>query len=127
MSRILEELDGAECNIDDVLVHAPTRELHNKRLEQVLERLTTAGVTLNIEKCVFRATRIKFLGNVVSAHGIEVDPDKVAAVIDLPVPKNVHEVRVFLGMVNHMSKFAEHLADKTKPIRDLMQKDHQWV
>ena len=127
MSRILEELDGAECNIDDVLVHAPTRELHNKRLEQVLERLTIAGVTLNIEKCVFRATRITFLGNVVSAHGIEMDPDKVAAVIDLPVPKNVHEVRVFLGMVNHMSKFAEHLADKTKPIRDLMQKDHQWV
>ena len=127
MSRILEGLDGVECNIDDVLVHAPTRELHNKRLEQVLERLTTAGVTLNIEKCVFRATRIKFLGNAVSAHGIEVDPDKVAAVIDLPVPKNVHEVRVFLGMVNHLSKFAEHLADKTKPIRDLMQKDHQWV
>ena len=118
MSRILEGLDGVECNIDDVLVHAPTRELHNKRLEQVLERLTTAGVTLNIEKCVFRATRIKFLGNVVSAHGIEVDPDKVAAVIDLPVPKNVHEVRVFLGMVNHLSKFAEHLADKTKPIRE---------
>ena len=92
-----------------------------------MERLTTAGVTLNIEKCVFRATRINFLGNVVSAHSIEVDPDKVAAVIDLPVPKNVHEVRVFLGMVNHLSKFAEHLADKTKPIRDLMQKDHQWV
>lgn len=127
MSRILEGLNGAECNIDDVLVHTPTRELHNKRLEQVLERLTTAGVTLNIDKCVFRATRIKFLGNVVSAHGIEVDPDKVAAVTDLPAPKNVHEVRVFLGMVNHMSKFAEHLADTKKPIRDLMQKDHQWV
>jgi len=56
-----------------------------------------------------------------------VDPDKVAAVINLHAPKNVHEVRVFLGMVNHQSKFAEHLADKTKPIRDLMQKDSQWV
>ena len=63
ISRILEGLNGAECNIDDVPVHAPTRELHNKRLGQLLERLATAGVTLNIEKCVFRATRIKFLGN----------------------------------------------------------------
>ena len=45
----------------------------------------------------------------------------------LPAPKNVHEVRVFLGMVNHLSKFAEYLADKTEPIRDLMQKDSQWV
>ena len=75
----------------------------------------------------FGVPKIKFLGNVVSANGIEVDPDKVAAVVNLPAPKNVHEVCVFLGMVNHLSKFAEHLADKTKPIRDLMQKDSQWV
>ena len=104
MSRILEGLEEAECNIDDVPVHAPTRELHNKRLEQVLEQLATGGVTLNIKKCVFRATRFKFLGNVVSAHGIEVDPEKVAAVTDLTALKSVHNVHVFLGIVNHMSK-----------------------
>ena len=127
MSRILEGLEGVECNIDDVLVHAPTIELHDYRLQKVLERLSEAGVTLNIDKCTFRVPKIKFLGNVVSANGIEVDPDKVAAVVNLPAPKNVHEVRVFLGMVNHLSKFAEHLADKTKPIRDLMQKDSQWI
>ena len=127
MSKILEGLDGVECNIDDVLVHASTQELHDKRLEQVLKRLNEAGVTLNVDKCTFRVPKIKFLGNVVSADGIEVDPDKVSAVVNLPVPKNVHEVRVFLGMVNHLSKFEVHLADKTKPIRDLMQKDHQWV
>ena len=60
--------------------------------------------------------KIKFLGNVVSANGIEVDPEKVAAVVNPPAPKNVHEVCVFLGMVSHLGKFAEHLADKTKPI-----------
>ena len=98
MSRILEGLEEAECNIDDVPVHAPTRELHNKRLEQVLEQLATGGVTLNIKKCVFKATRFKFLGNVVSAHG------KVAAVTDLTALKSVHDVHVFLGIVNHMSK-----------------------
>ena len=125
MSRILEGLEGVECNIDDVLVHAPTIELHDYRLQKVLERLSEAGVTLNIDKCTFRVPKIKFLGNVVSANGIEVDPDKVAAVVNLPAPKNVHEVRVFLGMVNHLSKFAEHLEEKTKPIRDLMQKDSQ--
>ena len=93
----------------------------------MLEWPTNAGVTLNIDKCTFRVPKIKFLGDVASANGIEVDPEKVAAVANLPAPKNVHEVRVFLGMVNHLGKFAEHLADKTKPIRDLMQKDHQWV
>ena len=65
MSRILEGREGVECNIDDVLVHAHTRELHDYRLEKVLERLTNAGVTLNIDKCTFRVPKIKFLGNVV--------------------------------------------------------------
>ena len=55
------------------------------------------------------------------------DPDKIAAVVNLHEPKNVHEVCVFLGMVNHQSKFAEHLADKTKLILDLMQTDNKSV
>ena len=86
----------------------------------MLERLSEAGVTLNIDKCTFRVPKIMFLGNVVSANGFDVDPDKVT-------PTIVHKLRVFLGMVNHLHKFAKHLEDKTKPIRDLMQKDSQWV
>lgn len=62
------------------------------------------------------------LGNIVSGDGIEVDDDKVAAVVNQSTPKNVQEVRVFLGMVNHKGKLSEHLS-KTKPIQDLMQKD----
>ena len=67
-----------------------------------------------------------FLGNVVSANGFEVDPDKVAAVVNLHTPTNVHKLRVFLGMVNHLRKFAKHLADKTKPIRDPIQIRSHW-
>ena len=126
MSRILEGLEGVECNIDDVLLHVPIIELCDYRLQKVLEHLSEAGVALNNDKCTFRVPKINFLGNF-STNGIEVDPDKIAAVVNLHAPKNVHEVGVFLGMVNHQSKFAEHLADKTKLIRDLMQKDSQWV
>ena len=86
--------------------------LHDRRLKAVLDRQSAA--TLNVDKCIFSAPKIKFLGNVVSAN--------------LPAPSNnVHDVRIFLGMVNHMGKFAEHLADKTKPLRDLMQKGSQWI
>ena len=93
MSRILEGLEGVECNIDDVLVHATTQELHDSRLKEVLERLSAAGVTLDLDKCTFSVPKIKLLGNIVSADGIEADPDKVAAVVNLSTPKNVHEVR----------------------------------
>ena len=127
MSRILESFKGVECNIDDVLVHASTYELQDSGIKEVLGRLSPAGVTLNIDKCSFSVPKIKLLENIVSADGIEVDPEKVAAVVNLSTSKNVHAVRVFLGMVDHMGKFAEHLADKTKPIQDLMQRDRQWV
>jgi len=81
-----------------------------------------AGVTLNLNKCVFSTKQVKFLGHVISSNGIEVDPDKLKAIADLPPPKNVQEVRTFLGMVNQLSKFSDHLADKTKSIRELLQK-----
>ena len=114
-SRILEGLEGVECNIDDVLVHGSIIELHDYKLQKVLERLSEAGVALNNDKCTFRVPKMNFLGNV-STNGIEVDPDRVAAVVNLHALKNVHEVGVFLGMVTHQTKFAEHLADKTKLI-----------
>ena len=60
----------------------------------MLERLSEADVTLNIDKCTFRVPKIMFLGNVVSANGIEVDPDKVAAVVNLHTTKNVHKLCV---------------------------------
>ena len=105
MNQILLGLEGVECNIDDVLVHGKDQQLHDERLGAVLKRLLEAGVTLNLDKCVFSTKQVKFLGHVISSNGIEVDPDKVKAIADLPPPKNVQEVRTFLGMVNQLSKF----------------------
>lgn len=95
MSQILEGLDGVECNIDDVLVHGATQEEHDQRLEAVLRRLSNANVTLNAEKCVFNVPSVKFLGQIVSSDGIKPDPEKVQAIIDMPHPTNLHEVRSF--------------------------------
>ena len=127
MNLILQGLDGVECIIDDVLVHGKDQTEHDQRLEAVLKRLVEAGVTLNLNKCRFSTDRVKFLGHVISFSGIEADPDKLQAIADLPPPQNVQEVRTFLGMVNQLSTFSEHLAEKTKTIRDLLQKGNQWT
>ena len=105
MNQILLGLEGVECNIDDMLVHGKDQQQHDERLEVVLKRLLEAGVTLNLDKCVFSTKQVKFLGHVISSNGIEVDPDKVKATADIPPPKNVQEVRTFLDMVNQLSKF----------------------
>ena len=89
--------------------------------------LLEAGVTLNLEKCQCSTDRVKFLGHVISSSGIEADPEKLQAIGDLPPPQNVQEVRIFLGMMKQLSKFLDHLVDKTKSIRDLLYKGNQWT
>ena len=111
MSQILQGLDG---KIDDVLVHRKDQTEHDQRLEAVLKHLVEAGVTLNLDKCPFSTDRVKFLGHVISFSRIEADPEKLQAIVDLPSPQNVQEVRPFLGVVNQLSKFSERIADNRR-------------
>ena len=127
MTQILQGLEGVECNIDDVLVHGRNQEEHGERLAAVLKRLCEAGVTLNLEKCVFSTSKVTFLGHVIGPNRIEADPEKLKAIADLPAPKSVQEVRTFLCMVNQLSKFSAHLADQNKSIRELLHKGNKWT
>ncbi|RVE55527.1 hypothetical protein OJAV_G00235410 [Oryzias javanicus] len=84
-----------------------------------------AGVTLN-DKCEFSKNKIKFLGQIIEASGVSPDPEKVKAITAMQEPSNVSEVRRFLGMANHLGKFLPHLAEKTRPLRDLLKKSNMW-
>ena len=126
MSRILEGLEGVVCQMDDVLIWGATQSEHDERLRKTLTRLQEAGVTLN-DKCDFSKSRIKFLGQLIDATGVSADPDKVGAVKAMAEPSNVSEVRRFLGMTNHLGKFLPHLAEKTRPLRDLLRKSKMWA
>uniref|UniRef100_A0A3B3HH25 Gypsy retrotransposon integrase-like protein 1 n=1 Tax=Oryzias latipes TaxID=8090 RepID=A0A3B3HH25_ORYLA len=125
MSRILEGLDGVLCQMDDVLIWGTTQEEHDERLRRALSRLQEAGVTLN-DKCEFSKSRIKFLGQIIEGSGVSPDPEKVKAITGMQEPTNVSEVRRFLGMANHLGKFLPHLAEKTRPLRDLLRKSNMW-
>ena len=126
MSRILEGLEGVLCQMDDVLIWGATQREHDERLRKTLTRLQEAKVTLN-DKCDFSKSRIKFLGQVIDASGVSADPDKVGAVKAMAEPRNISEVRRFLGMTNHLGKFLPHLAEKTRPLRDLLRKSNMWA
>nr|XP_050038499.1 uncharacterized protein K02A2.6-like [Dermacentor andersoni] len=75
MSDALDNLPGVRVYIDDILVWGATREEHDARLKAALRAIETAGSTLNPEKCVVAADKIKFLGDVLSKEGIRPDPD----------------------------------------------------
>lgn len=79
------------------------------------------------KKCEFSKSSIKFLGQIVDGDGIKPDPEKVKAITEMKEPTSATEVRRFLGMANQLSKFTPNLAEKTKPLRDLLSKKNQWL
>ena len=126
LSEKLEGLEGVEVLIDDMIVHGADQKQHDKRLTAVLNKLAKANMTLNQKKCEFNVKTVKVLGYNVSLNGNSADPMKVNAINSMQKPKNVKELRSFLGMVNHFNKFNSHLASETKPLRDLLCKDNPW-
>ena len=126
MTRVLDGIPGVIVDIDDVLVGGKDQKDHDHKLKAVLDKMTEAGVTLN-EKCEFSVSEVVFLGHVISADGIRVDPKKVEAISAYPTPTDVPELRRLLGMVNHVGKFTPNLAEVTQPLRELLKKDNDWT
>ena len=126
MCQLLEDIPGVNCAIDDILIGGSTQEEHDSRLQQVLTRLKEAGVTLN-DKCRFNQNKIKFLGHVITNEGIYIDPQNKRAIHEFPAPQSVTELRRFLGMRNHTSKFIANVAEKTEPLRELLKNSNAWM
>ena len=127
MTKALEGLEGVVCQMDDIMVFGENNEQHDKRLEQVMQRLSKAGITLNKSKCVFSTNSVTYLGHLITGDGVKPDPEKVKAIMEIAEPKDVRDVRSLLGMANYLGKFIPQLSAKTKPLRDLLTKGNAWT
>lgn len=121
MERCMGDLNRREVLvfIDDLIVFSDTLEQHESRLIQVLNRLKEFGLKLSSEKCKFFQTSVKYLGHVVSQHGVETDLQKIEALKTWPVPKNLKELRTFLGFSGYYRRFVRDYSKTTKPLNDL--------
>ena len=127
MACILQEIPGIIGDIGDVSVFERYQQEHDDRLKLVLQKIKEASVTLN-EKCKFSHDSVKFLGHMISKEGIRMDPEKVQAISRFRRPVNISELRHILGMVNNVGKkYASHMADTTKTMRDLLKKETDWI
>ena len=111
--------------LDDLLLYSPDFADHLKSLELVLGRLRAVGLKLNPEKCQFAKDSVKFLGHVVSAKGIDTDPDKVAAIRDWKQPTTVKELRSFLGLASYYRRFVPNFSRIARPLNMLVSQVHQ--
>ncbi|XP_053385838.1 uncharacterized protein LOC123539936 [Mercenaria mercenaria] len=100
LEQVLQNCPGTRNIMDDIIVHAPTKDEHQKCLENVLRVLHEKGFTLNPSKCQFEMSKVTFMGNVLSEHGVGPTESKVRDVLNARAPRNAAEVRSFLGLVN---------------------------
>jgi len=113
MNEILRDLinEGkVAAFVDDVLVGTKTEEGHNKIVEEILRRLEENDLYVKPEKCVWKVRKIGFLGIIIGPNGIEIEAEKVDRVLSWPQPKNVKDVRKFLGLANYYRRFIKDFA-----------------
>ena len=122
MDAILQGLPGVCVYLDDILVTGETEDKHLQNLEQVLSRLEKAGLQLQRQKCTFMQPSVEYLGHRISAAGLHPSEEKVRAIVDAPVPKDVTQLRSFLGLLNYYGKFLPQLPSTLAPLYALLQK-----
>jgi hypothetical protein len=126
MDQILHGIPGVCCYIDDILITGKSDEEHLHRLETVLKRLAEHNVKVNQEKCSFLAENVQYLGHVLTAAGRQPIPEKVSAIRNATEPKDVSELRTFLGMVNYYGAYLPDLATILSPLNRLLRNDVPW-
>ena len=113
--------------LDDIVVYSKNQQEHYKHLEIVLQLLREHKLYANMAKCKFKKPELHFLGHVVSAAGLHVDPKKIAIVKDWPAPTNVQQLRQFLGFANYFHKFVWGWALLTADMQGLLGKKADFV
>jgi len=129
MNEILRDLINkgkVAAFVDDVLVGIEMEEGHDEIVEEILRRLEENDLYIKPEKCVWKARKIGFLGIVIGPNGIEMEKEKVDGVLSWPEPKNIKDVRKFLGLANYYRRFIKDFAQVVRPMNMLTRKDEKW-
>jgi hypothetical protein len=115
--------------IDDILIFSKTEEEHEKHLRMVLEKLRSIQLYAKFSKCECWLTKVTFLGHVISAGGISVDPSKVKDGLNWMPPMNASEIRSFHGLAGYYRRFIKDFSKIAKAMTRLLEKnkDFDWI
>jgi len=126
MTELFAGIDGVEIVMDDILVHGETIEIHNKRVEKVLQRCQERNLRLNPTKTKLAQTEVEYVGQVLTAEGVRISQEKIKAVQGMRRPSEINNVHTLLGMVNYTMKFIPELSSITEPLRQLIKESNEY-
>ncbi|KAL0282140.1 UNVERIFIED_CONTAM: hypothetical protein Sangu_2968000 [Sesamum angustifolium] len=128
MQKIFDDMlhKNVECYVDDLVVKSKKLENHFRNLRKVFEPLRRYQLKMNLSKCVFGVTSEKFLGFIIHQWGIEIEQSKIDAILRMPEPRNIHELKSLQGKLAYLQRFISNLAGRCQPFSRLMKKDVQF-
>jgi hypothetical protein len=108
--------------IHDILIYSKDREEHEEHLKLVLQVLREHQLYAKFRKCEFFQKQVHYLGHVISEEGVAVDPDKINAIMDWPAPKDVSDIRSFMGLTGYYMRLIKGFSKIGFPIISLHKK-----
>lgn len=112
--------------LDDILVYSDTPELHTEHVREVLRRLRKHGLYARVDKCLFDADTVEYLGYILSPEGLTMDKAKIKAIVDWPEPRKIKDIQSFLGFANFYRRFIQNYSDIVVPLTRLTRKNTPW-
>src|SRR3954464_10798472 len=112
--------------LEDILVFSKNKKDHAKHLRLVLQKLREHQFYAKFSKCDFWLDKVNFLGHDISAEGIAVDPDRVHAIQEWAPPRNVTQLRSFLGLASYCRSFVENFSKIARPMTELLCKGKRF-
>ena len=114
---------------DDVIIYSKSLEEHKKHLKVIFQVLRDNKLYVNQKKSEFFLKEIQYLGHIISHAGIRMDPSKLEVIKEWPIPKNLHELRSFIGMCAYYRRFIEKFSFIAGPLHDLTKKNvkYEWT
>ena len=113
-------LDFVYVYIDNFLIASENEERHREHLRILFKRFDEYGIIINLAKCEFGVSEIKFLGYTVTAEGIKPLAERVDAIVKVPLPATVKDLRRYLGMINFYRRFIPGAAKILQPLNNLL-------
>ena len=126
MWQVIKDCPGTYNLHDDIIVVGADDKEHDENLNRTVHKLQESGLTLSYDKCEIGVNKMIFMGDVLTADGLQISSERIKAIVDAPQPQNKSEMRSFLGSVQFCAKFIENFATISSPLWNLTANDTEW-
>ena len=126
VEKYFGDIAGVTAIHHALITAAATNKEHDSILRNVFQQARENNIKFNLKKIQYRVPSVTYLGNIVSSKGLQPDPSKIEAILDMPKPDDKESLHTFLGMVNFLGQFIPNLSETTAPLGSLFKKDTLW-